>query len=186
MQYVPICQEMREYLYILAYPNSFQCFRSIPSSYVHSLECFISAKREYLAHNASSSKDLSMLYDVQHKYVSALLKQLPPGTVVPGLSRSVLIHPPSIIKAEPARQGPFLLQPSPRMLDGSEGGDATDITYRTFGLNHDEPDGEGDPMHLGAVLLAYQDGRVDVCLDVEKVEAKWENRQVMIAYSLMF
>jgi nucleoporin NUP82 len=125
-----------------------------------------------------------MLYDVQHKYVSALLKQLPPGSVVPGLSRSVLVHPPSVVKAELARQGPFLLQPSPCMLDGSEGGDATDIIYRTFGLNHDELEREGDPMHLGAVLVAYQDGRVDVCLDLEKVEARWENRQVRFVLSV--
>jgi nucleoporin NUP82 len=31
---------------------------------------------------------------------------------------------------------------------------------------------------LGAVLIAYQDGRVDVCLDVEKVEARWNIKQV--------
>ncbi|KAF8631152.1 hypothetical protein AX15_002498 [Amanita polypyramis BW_CC] len=151
---------------------------SIPSSYVHSLDCFISAKREYLSHNASSSKDLSMLYDYQHKYVSALLKQLPPGSIIPGLSRSVLMHPPAVVKSPPVRQGPFLLQPSPRTLDGSEGGDATDITYRTFGLSQDESDGEGEPIYLGAVLVAFQDGRVDVCLDVEKVEAKWEIKQL--------
>jgi nucleoporin NUP82 len=28
------------------------------------------------------------------------------------------------------------------------------------------------------VLIAYQDGRVDVCLDVEKVEARWETKAV--------
>ncbi|KIL68151.1 hypothetical protein M378DRAFT_71925 [Amanita muscaria Koide BX008] len=151
---------------------------SVPSSYVHALDCFVSAKREYLAHDTSSSKDLSMLYDYQHKYVSALLKQLPSGTIIPGLSRSVLMHPPTIVKLQPTRQGPFLLQPSPRMLDGSEGGFATDISYLVFGLQQDDPDdGGGEPMYLGAVLVAYQDGRIDVCLDVEKVEAKWEGKQ---------
>ncbi|KAF8639690.1 hypothetical protein AX17_000954 [Amanita inopinata Kibby_2008] len=152
---------------------------SVPSSYVHSLECFISAKREFLAQDDSSLKHLSVLYDYQHKYVSALLKQLPPGTLFPAISRSVLMHPPTIIKSPPAKQGPFLLQPSPRMLDGSEGGDATDVTYLAFGLNQEGIEGEGEATHLGAIMIAYQDGRVDVCLDVEKVEARWEQKQVL-------
>jgi nucleoporin NUP82 len=79
----------------------------------------------------------------------------------------------------PARQGPFLLQPSPRTLEGSDGGDATDITYLAFGSDVEEGDGEGgETEHLGVVMIAFQDGKVDVCLDVEKVEARWESRQV--------
>ncbi|KAG5637461.1 hypothetical protein H0H81_004478 [Sphagnurus paluster] len=151
---------------------------SIPSSYIHSLECFISAKQEFLAQGTSiAAKNLSTIYDYQHKYVTALLKQLPPGTVFPAASRSVLIHPPTTIKAPPARQGPFLLQPSPRMLDGSDGGDATDISYLSF--DADDEDGErdgGETEHLGVVMVAFQDGKVDVYLDVEKVEARWENK----------
>lgn len=109
------------------------------------------------------------------------MKQLPPGTVFPAASRSVLMHPPTTIKSAPARQGPFLLQPSPRTLEGSEGGDATDITYLAFGTEDEEGDGEGgETEHLGVVMIAFQDGKVDVCLDVEKVEAKWESRQVRL------
>jgi nucleoporin NUP82 len=64
-------------------------------------------------------------------------------------------------------------------LEGSEGGDATDITYLAFGTDEEEGDGEGgETEHLGVVMIAFQDGKVDVCLDVEKVEAKWESRQV--------
>ncbi|THV08713.1 hypothetical protein K435DRAFT_959241 [Dendrothele bispora CBS 962.96] len=154
---------------------------SIPSVYVHSLECFIAAKQEYLSQGATSttSKNLSTLYDYQHKYISALIKQLPPGTVFPSPSRSVLMHPPTTIKSPPARQGPFLLQPSPRTLEGSEGGDATDITYLNFSQDYDRDiDGEnGMTENLGVVLITYQDGKVDFCLDVEKVEARWENKQ---------
>ncbi|KAG6880302.1 hypothetical protein C0992_000079 [Termitomyces sp. T32_za158] len=150
---------------------------SIPSSYVHSLECFISAKQEFLAQGTSAeTRNLSTLYDYQHKYVTALIKQLPPGTVFPSVSRPVLIHPPSTIKSPPARQGPFLLQPSPRILDGSDGGDATDIAYLSFDAESDE-DGDGtETEHLGVVVVAFQDGKVDVCLDVEKVEARWETK----------
>ena len=151
---------------------------SVPSAYVHALECFVSAKQELISQGTSeSTKDLSMLYDYQHKYITSLVKQLPPGTVYPAPSRSVLIHPPSTIKAQPLRQGPFLLQPAPRVIEGSDGGDATDITYLTFGNDEDE-DREGETEHLGVILIAFQDGRVDVCLDVEKVEARWEIKQV--------
>ncbi|KAF7301405.1 hypothetical protein MIND_00705700 [Mycena indigotica] len=153
---------------------------AIPSSYVHSLECFISAKQEFLAqseeHGSTSSRNLSVLYDYQRKYISALIKQLPPGTVFPATSRSVSMHPPTTLKAKVARQGPFLLQPAPRSIAGSEGGDATDMIYLAFGSNEQpEADSEGgETGHLGVVLVAYQDGKVDLCLDVEKVEARWD------------
>jgi nucleoporin NUP82 len=87
------------------------------------------------------------------------------------------MHPPTTMKLKPLRQGPFLLQPSPRTLDGSEGGDATDITYLSFGEAHDE-DSENETERLGVIVVVFQDGKVDVCLDVEKVEARWENKQV--------
>ncbi|KAG5643781.1 hypothetical protein DXG03_009660 [Asterophora parasitica] len=156
---------------------------SIPSSYVHSLECFIGAKQEFLAQERTSAatKNLFTLYDYQRKYVTALVKQLPPGTVFPAASRSVLLHPPTTIRAPPTRQGPFLLQPSPRTLDGSEGGDATDISYLAFDTDDGEGEGEGEgdggeTEHLGVVMIAFQDGKVDVCFDVEKVEARWDSK----------
>ncbi|KAI0265178.1 hypothetical protein BC834DRAFT_880424 [Gloeopeniophorella convolvens] len=149
---------------------------SIPSSYIHALECFVAAKQEYLAQNPSSaSQSLSTTYAYQHKYISALLKQLPPGTVFPAASRSVLVHPPTTMKTPPLRQGPFLLQPSPLALEGSEGGDATDIIYLAF--NEDGENDDGETERLGLLLVVAQDGRVDVCLDVDKVEARWESRQ---------
>ena len=120
---------------------------------------------------------MAHLYDFQHRYVSALLKQLPPGTVYPAISRPVPMHPPRAIKSPPVRQGPFLLQPSPRTIDGSEGGDATDITYVAFGSDVEEGV-EGETERLGLVLAAFQDGRVDVYLDVEKVEARWAHKDV--------
>jgi len=161
-------------------------FRSIPSSYVHSLECFISAKQEFLAQGTSdATENLSTIYDYQRKYVNALIKQLPPGTVFPAASRSVLMHPPPTIKSAPARQGPFLLQPSPRTLGGSEGGDATDIAYLAFGTDEEGDSEGGETEHLGVVMIAFQDGKVDVCLDVEKIEARWESRQVRLPSCFM-
>ncbi|KAI0068934.1 hypothetical protein BV25DRAFT_1817857 [Artomyces pyxidatus] len=149
---------------------------SIPSSYIHALECFVAAKQEYLAKGVSpDSKTLTTTYDYQHKYITALLKQLPAGTDYPATSRSVRIHPPNTVKNQPLRQGPFLLQPEPCLLEGSEAGDATDITYLSFGSDSD-PDDEGETERLGFVLIASQDGRINVCIDVDKVEARWESR----------
>lgn len=149
---------------------------SVPSSYVHALECFISAKQEFLSQGASSGISvLSTLYDYQRKYVTTLLKQLPAGTVYPAISRSFSMHPPMTIKSQPMRQGPFLLQPSPRSLEDSEGGDATDIAYLAF-IRDDDDEDAGETERLGILIVTHQDGKVDVCLDVEKVEARWESK----------
>ena len=83
------------------------------------------------------------------------------------------------MKNPPLRQGPFLLQPAPLTLDGSEEGDATDIMYLAFDKD-DEFDDDGETERLGLVLVAFQDGKVDVCLDVDKIEARWESRQVSV------
>jgi nucleoporin NUP82 len=86
------------------------------------------------------------------------------------------------MKTPPLRQGPFLLQPAPLTLDGSEDGDATDILYLSFD-NDEEIDDDGETERLGVVLVVTQDGKVDVCLDVDKVEARWETRQVSMRRS---
>ncbi|OSD04378.1 hypothetical protein PYCCODRAFT_1433763 [Trametes coccinea BRFM310] len=152
---------------------------SVPSTYIHALECYVGAKQEFLSASTSggqpSSDGLTTLYDYQRKYVNALLKQLPPGTAWPATNRLVPIHPPTTIKNAPARQGPFLLQPAPRNLEGSEGGDATDIVYLSFGDDAAE-ESEGETERLGLVLVSFQDGKVDLYLDVEKVEARWESK----------
>ena len=41
-----------------------------------------------------------------------------------------------------------------------------------------EEDNEGETERLGIVVVTYQDGKADVYLDVEKVEARWESKQV--------
>ena len=66
------------------------------------------------------------------------------------------------------------MQPAPLSLEGVDGGDATDIVYLAF--NTDEQPGENETERLGVVVVAYQEGKVDVFLDVEKVEAQWERK----------
>jgi nucleoporin NUP82 len=133
---------------------------------------------EFVASGGSSSAEFSTLYDYQQKYISSLVRQLPPGAAFSGISRQVSIHPPQTIKALLARQGPFLLQPSPIVLENSEGGDATDIAYLDFGHKSDSQGDRAETEHLGVVAIAYRDGKVDLCLDVEKVEARWSTKQV--------
>ncbi|TDL29694.1 hypothetical protein BD410DRAFT_817721 [Rickenella mellea] len=152
---------------------------TIPSAYAHSLECYVAAKQEFISEEGSSnSESFSTLYDYQRKYVNGLMKQLPPGTAFPSTSRSVPMHPPKTLKNDPLRQGPFLFQPSPPELDDSINSFATDVVYVAFENNFDgdEEIVEENSERLNVVLIAFQDGRVDVCLDLEKVEAKWESK----------
>lgn len=181
MQYAHTCQRTRTST-LLKDSRVIKCSlwdRSVPSAYVHSLDCFVAAKKEFLAREASSSTTHTLaLYDYQQKYVSSLLRQLPQGTVFPAVSRPVPMHPPTTIKSTAVIQGPFLLQPAPRMLNNSDGGDATDIVHTSFTSSTITEDSADTTERLGVVLISYQDGRLDVCLDVEKVEAKWDVKQV--------
>ena len=148
---------------------------AIPPSYIHALECFVAAKQEFLLTSSvdgTPPSGFTSIYDYQHKYVAALLRQLSQSPILS--SHPVAMHPPSSIKNQPVRQGPFLMQPAPRLLEGVDSGDATDIVYLAFSTEDEEGDSETE--RLGVVLVAYQEGKVDVFLDVEKVEARWERK----------
>ncbi len=157
--------------------------RSVPASYIHSLECYVAAKQEFVNENGVDiDESFSSLYDLQRKYVNGLLKQFPHGTSNPlsSTSQPVSLHPPKSFLSKPTKQGPFLLQPSPIELKGSPGGQATDISYVTLGNAFSDDDDTSEQSltseRLGVLAIAYQDGRVDVCLDLEKIEAKWESK----------
>ncbi|KAI5119910.1 hypothetical protein M0805_003714 [Coniferiporia weirii] len=157
---------------------------SIPSAYLHALECFVSAKEEFVSENNEAvDESFSTLYDYQRKFVNGLLKQLPPGTPFSSTSRAAPIHTPKSFAGKATRQGPFLLQPAPSELQNSPGGDATDIVYLTLGsafADEDDEDPDASSLsneRLGVLLVAFQDGRVDVCLDLEKVEARWDAKK---------
>lgn len=133
--------------------------------------------------NSKVDESFLLLYDYQRKFINGLLKHVPSGIVAsPSSTRSVPIHAPKSLVGKVSRQGPFLLQPAPSDLEQSPGGDATDITYLTLGSafadNNEDIEASLASERLGVILVAYQDGRVDVCLDVEKVEARWDIRKV--------
>lgn len=123
----------------------------------------------------------------QLKYVTTLVKQTG-HSLPPGQNPICHIRRPEngVISSPPSRQGPFTLQPTPAELEDSDG-DACDIAYVLHGydgLEQDEelPWNQGLPStpgkrnreHLGTMLVSYSDGRVDVLLDLEKIEARWE------------
>ncbi|TKA57183.1 hypothetical protein B0A53_01139 [Rhodotorula sp. CCFEE 5036] len=77
-------------------------------------------------------------------------------------------------------QGPFLLQPAPAELDNGADDRACDLVYLSTSASSDSGtqavSGNGDEGAaggLGVLVLAYRDGKVDVCLEVEKPEARF-------------
>ncbi|KZP00206.1 hypothetical protein CALVIDRAFT_325045 [Calocera viscosa TUFC12733] len=72
---------------------------------------------------------------------------------------------PGVIKAPAASQGPYRIVPEPPELDDSLESEATDLIY----LHFDEAS-FSSPNVLG---IAFDNGRVDICLDLENVEGMW-------------
>jgi nucleoporin NUP82 len=110
-------------------------------------------------------------------------------------SEPVLVHPPKLMgggrKREPLVQGPFLFQPAPRELEEEEvegGEDVEEIGIRATDIflvdgksssTGEEMEGEEKKAkgEVGVVGIVFADGRVDLCLEVEKLEALWVGRQ---------
>ncbi|KAJ1308726.1 hypothetical protein OPQ81_004417 [Rhizoctonia solani] len=140
-----------------------------PISYIQGLEYFVNAKSGRLPPEISGP---------QLKYVSSLKQQLKSisSPVDDQPLPTCLIHAPVSLSFPPARQGPFLLQPAPKELGD---GLASDIVYLDIEIPNDSSNGSIDAKtgvegtSIPAILIGYSDGKVDVCLDVEKVEAKW-------------
>lgn len=70
---------------------------------------------------------------------------------------------------KPRRQGPFLMQPAPLELEGEIESNACDLVYMSSSM---EDQAEEDS-EMGMFLMSYSDGKIDVCLEVEKIEGRW-------------
>lgn len=145
-------------------------YSTVPISYVHGLEYFV---------NVKSTRLPLHIAEPQLKYVTSLKEQLkaPSSSTVDKLPASCLVNAPVSASYPPARQGPFLLQPAPKELGD---GVASDIVYLEIEVQEEAASKgkqnaniDGGATSMSVVLIAYGDGKVDVCLDVEKVEAKW-------------
>lgn len=156
--------------------------------------------------------DLPTVYDHQRKYISTLLKQLitkevpsqrPPSTY--GLrqdsslasdttasasfnanfqstaNKLVTLHAPTTIKRSVESQGPFGFQPAPYggLTEWDEM--ASDILYLTPFSDSSKRENQGLPA-VGIMLLSFNDGRVEISLDLVKVEAIWSRPVRLISY----
>lgn len=159
----------------------------VPYQYLTYLEAFVKAKRDVAVRTkgpeGSSSASTAAAYDQQFKYVSALMKQASATGSTLGKGSVAHIRRPEsgILAANPARQGPFLLQPEPPEFEESAFNDACDILYLSYGFDAPAPDQEDESTamasrqeYLGVILVSHVDGRVDVLLDLTKMEAVWE------------
>ncbi|KAF8317032.1 uncharacterized protein EI90DRAFT_3134078 [Cantharellus anzutake] len=192
-----------------SYIPALECFVAAKRELIEAnTSAFMSASTSSLDPAASTAESLAIINDHQTKFVNALNKQLAmtrsrnhrslsfdvmdrsesPGP--PKAPARVTIRLPAAQRRPPARQGPFLLQPSPPELEGSLKYDdefeneATDIAYigpgqssvdgLTADLSPEEKEDTESSEPLGVIAITWRDGRVDLCLDAEKVEAKWE------------
>jgi nucleoporin NUP82 len=109
------------------------------------------------------------------------------------IDRLVSILSPNLLHLENQfnlkRQGPFLLQPSPLELNTPVESFACDINYINYSssgngnvnVNGNARGGAGGGaggaeeggMELGIFIICYTDGKVDIGLEVEKIEARW-------------
>jgi nucleoporin NUP82 len=157
---------------------SYQKSRIIPSSYLFSLDGFVAAKEESInVVEETSGTDhgrLTALYAQQRRYIASLLNQLPPDVSHTSETSPVYVNSCLAGKRSATRQGPFLLQPAPRLL-GQDVDDTTDILYVLAGGLPDATI-KGWKRPIGMLLIANQDGRIDVCLDLDKVEAQWDTK----------
>ncbi|KAH7105499.1 hypothetical protein BKA62DRAFT_766862 [Auriculariales sp. MPI-PUGE-AT-0066] len=139
---------------------------AIPSGYVWSLKHYVSEKLDAAEHRPG----FAALYEQQLRFVQALADQLPSNKAVAG-GHAILVSAPKLTNLAVARQGPFLLQPEPHeILDGSS--DAVDFVYVQVQAD--------SKLELGVVLVSYQNGKVDILLDLDKVEARWEHGQAPV------
>jgi nucleoporin NUP82 len=181
-------------------------FSHVPVSYINALSVFVSTKVDYLEAGAPGAsedlassfstvrgpdafpqsreqKEFARRYRQQHKFVEAMVKQARQQESQgpfdadgkkedENIDRRVRVKiPKELAKWQPTIQGPFLFQPAPVELGGE--GVACDVAYVNYSREVDDGD---EATSVGIFVLAFADGKMDVCLEVEKLEAKWDSR----------
>lgn len=163
---------------------------------LETLSALISAKITYLSEPIESASsgagalgedekyELEQRYALQAKWCRTLLAQdaRAESSSADGEAEDeeeyMMVRFPASWRSVPLRQGPYLLQPSPRELDNSVESRATDLAYTYLSSVTPEETGHGSEdgrsgLGLGVLLIAYNDGKVDVCLDTERTEGAW-------------
>ncbi|GAA5974148.1 hypothetical protein JCM11641_003465 [Rhodosporidiobolus odoratus] len=172
---------------------------STPSKALTSSRASVVATPTSSAHSRAPPA-LSKRYNLQLQYVNSLVRQATASktatTTLNGVEsgdvdsdllsdeRSVRIVAPSRSDFTPSLQGPFLLQPAPAEIDNGAESRACDIAYLQYAAPSPAQEGkEGAAAGggIGVLALAYSDGKVDLCIEVEKVEARWVGEESLHA-----
>ncbi|EGF98907.1 uncharacterized protein MELLADRAFT_95061 [Melampsora larici-populina 98AG31] len=158
--------EVAVHIFCLACGNSL-----LPITYKSSLLFFLTTKLEALSKSsprAEESQDIrilqkSLYYSLDFLNAIEKLSQSQPNGASSNLrSKDELIDLYGMLKARPLRQGPFLMQPSPIELDPE--------TSSGTGQSEFDPSASS----VGVFMIAYQN-RVDVHIEVDKVEPYWQS-----------
>jgi nucleoporin NUP82 len=148
--------------------------RVIPSQYIDNLEIYVNNQLGSLDRTTQySDPALVMAAESQKHFMKSLLRMASNQRLIsvnPDLGiREVSVDSQKLGDRQSAIQGPYLFQPVPHELEDSEGGDATDLIYVT---SHGGGDQEG-VAEINILCISFQDGKVDICLDLQKLEGKW-------------
>lgn len=165
--------------------------RHVPVLLLDSLLALTSAKINHLTTPGPAAqlslyekREMEAEYAGQLKFLQALLEQRHNRLAAEDESsididdECILVKYPAYLRRVPARQGPFLLQPAPRELESDEDEPAaSDLVYMCLEPETTNEDNEDAPIALGLVLMSYENGKIDVCIDVSKVEATWSKQE---------
>ncbi|CAG8526203.1 973_t:CDS:10 [Cetraspora pellucida] len=105
-------------------------------------------------HKVKNCYNLLNQYRRQFEWMSAIYKQIEND------SNKVVFNPPAIGRQSIQLQGPYFIQPTPWELSAHMT-DASDIICL-------------GTQPVNVIVIAFNNGRVDVCLEVDRVEALWK------------
>ncbi|CAG8482401.1 10862_t:CDS:10 [Funneliformis mosseae] len=127
-------------------------------SFLEMLSSYIKRKHEYgleMVERTDGRDYLDILeqYRLQFKWIKRLMN-------LEGHSKRVVFSPPPFDHLRVEVQGPFNIHPDPLSIS-EHTYEASDILML-----------ETEPLIV--LVVAFNNGRIDICLEVEKVEAKWQ------------
>ncbi|GAA6011484.1 hypothetical protein JCM11491_002802 [Sporobolomyces phaffii] len=132
-------------------------------------------------------------YLVQLQYLQTLLRQLPPPSTGPaddhGDAVVDVIAPISRPNLKPSVQGPYLFAPATVELDAASGAaqddddDDEDEATLATDLCYLPPKAGG--ASVGVLMIVYRNGKLEVCLEVEKPEARFGVEDAQLGTALV-
>jgi nucleoporin NUP82 len=147
----------------------------LPTLYDHQRKYVAALSKQIFEDDASSTRNLSSSGLTKEASISSVstVSTVSVSTKSGATLQFVTLKAPTTIKLDPEPQGPFRFQPAPAPTSTPEWDEmATDILY-SCPFTDEANKSTKLPPTAGLLLVAFADGRVDVCLDLVKVEAVW-------------